>query len=142
MEVTDVTEEKGAPELDVVPAEPLPTDAEIDDMFVYHQWSQEQIGAGARIRESLATFAKSLRDERAGVKPNLIVPYASAVLAVASNAPESEDRQTALKKLERALALSRPYNLWSPGPDFKTALRLVREARMDANSAITHNGKY
>lgn len=28
------------------------------------------------------------------------------------------------------------------GPDRSTALRKLREARMDANSAITHNGKY
>lgn len=29
-----------------------------------------------------------------------------------------------------------------PGPDRSTAIRKVREARMDANSAITHGGKY
>ncbi len=29
-----------------------------------------------------------------------------------------------------------------PGPDRSVALRKIREARMDANSAITHNGKY
>lgn len=29
-----------------------------------------------------------------------------------------------------------------PGPDRSTALRKLREARMDANSAITHNGRY
>ncbi len=29
-----------------------------------------------------------------------------------------------------------------PGPDRSTAIRKIREARMDANSAITHNGKY
>lgn len=28
------------------------------------------------------------------------------------------------------------------GPDRSAALRKLREARMDANSAITHNGKY
>ena len=28
------------------------------------------------------------------------------------------------------------------GPDRSTALRKLREARMDANSAITHDGKY
>lgn len=29
-----------------------------------------------------------------------------------------------------------------PGPDRNAALRKIREARMDANSAITHGGKY
>lgn len=29
-----------------------------------------------------------------------------------------------------------------PGPDRTTAIRKVREARMDANSAITHGGRY
>lgn len=29
-----------------------------------------------------------------------------------------------------------------PGPDRTVALRKLREARMDANSAITHEGKY
>jgi hypothetical protein len=29
-----------------------------------------------------------------------------------------------------------------PGPDRSTAIRKCREARMDANSAITHGGKY
>lgn len=29
-----------------------------------------------------------------------------------------------------------------PGPDRSAAIRKLREARMDANSAITHNGKY
>jgi hypothetical protein len=29
-----------------------------------------------------------------------------------------------------------------PGPDRSTAIRKIREARMDANSAITHGGKY
>jgi hypothetical protein len=29
-----------------------------------------------------------------------------------------------------------------PSPDRSVAIRKIREARMDANSAITHNGKY
>lgn len=29
-----------------------------------------------------------------------------------------------------------------PSPDRSAAIRKVREARMDANSAITHSGKY
>jgi hypothetical protein len=29
-----------------------------------------------------------------------------------------------------------------PSPDRTTAIRKLREARMDANSAITHGGKY
>jgi hypothetical protein len=29
-----------------------------------------------------------------------------------------------------------------PGPDRSVAIRKIREARMDCNSAITHDGKY
>lgn len=29
-----------------------------------------------------------------------------------------------------------------PSPDRSAAIRKIREARMDCNSAITHNGKY
>jgi len=29
-----------------------------------------------------------------------------------------------------------------PGPDRTVAIRKIREARMDCNSAITHSGKY
>lgn len=29
-----------------------------------------------------------------------------------------------------------------PSPDRSTAIRKIREARMDCNSAITHDGKY
>lgn len=29
-----------------------------------------------------------------------------------------------------------------PGPDRSVAIRKIREARMDCNSAITHNGRY
>jgi hypothetical protein len=29
-----------------------------------------------------------------------------------------------------------------PGPDRTVAIRKLREARMDCNSAITHNGRY
>jgi hypothetical protein len=29
-----------------------------------------------------------------------------------------------------------------PGPDRTTAIRKIREARMDCNSAITHKGRY
>ena len=29
-----------------------------------------------------------------------------------------------------------------PSPDRSVAIRKIREARMDANSAITHNGRY
>ena len=29
-----------------------------------------------------------------------------------------------------------------PGPDRSAAIRKIREARMDANSAITHGGRY
>jgi hypothetical protein len=44
------------------------------------------------------------------------------------------------------LALQRAYEVvisnCPASPDRSTALRKIREARMDANSAITHGGKY
>lgn len=33
-------------------------------------------------------------------------------------------------------------DLVPPGPDRSAAIRKIREARMDANSAITHGGRY
>lgn len=43
----------------------------------------------------------------------------------------------ALKEAVRAIITVVP-----PGPDRTVAIRKIREARMDANSAITHQGKY
>ncbi len=68
--------------------------AAIDDAFLYHPWSVEQIEQGAKVREALA----------------------SAVKVIVANVPA--------------------------GPDRTVAIRKIREARMDANSAITHGGKY
>ena len=68
--------------------------ATIHDMFQYHQWTDEQIAAGAKIRAALE----------------------EATLVIVRNAP--------------------------PGPDRDVAIRKLREARMDANSAITHGGRY
>lgn len=66
----------------------------IDDAFVYHPWTPEQIKQGASVRTALA----------------------SAVKVIIANVPAGSDRTVAIRK--------------------------VREARMDANSAITHGGKY
>ena len=66
----------------------------VEDAFSYHDWSEDQIAAGQRVRNALQlAFLQIIRD----------VP---------------------------------------PGPDRSVALRKLREARMDANSAITHGGKY
>lgn len=43
----------------------------------------------------------------------------------------------ALAKAVRAIIANAP-----PSPDRSAAIRKIREARMDANSAITHGGKY
>lgn len=67
---------------------------EIDDMFEYHAWTDDQKTAGSEVRHALA----------------------EAVKVIVANVPPSADRTTAIRK--------------------------IREARMDANSAITHNGKY
>lgn len=69
-------------------------EAEIDSAFEYHQWTDEQVAAGKKIREALA----------------------NAVKAIVAGAP--------------------------PSPDRSAAIRKCRDARMDANSAITHGGKY
>jgi len=45
--------------------------------------------------------------------------------------------RTALADAVRAIIAGAP-----PSPDRSAAIRKCREARMDANSAITHNGKY
>ena len=69
-------------------------EAEIDNMFEYHKWSEKQVEAERTIREALA----------------------NAVKAIVAGAP--------------------------PSPDRSAAIRKCRDAKMDANSAITHGGKY
>jgi len=48
------------------------------------------------------------------------------------------------KRVRKALAAAVVEVIRSvpPGPDRTVAIRKIREARMDANSAITHGGKY
>lgn len=70
------------------------TDAQIEDMFEYHPWDEEQKRKGQVVRQALAIAFKT----------------------IVMNVP--------------------------PCPDRTVALRKLREARMDANSAITHQGKY
>lgn len=41
-----------------------------------------------------------------------------------------------------ALAIKVIINKVPPSPDRSSAIRKIREARMDCNSAITHDGKY
>lgn len=67
---------------------------DVDDVFEYHKWTDEQIAKGSLVRQALGYAFK------------LIV----------ENVP--------------------------PCPDRTVALRKIREARMDCNSALTHNGKY
>jgi hypothetical protein len=45
--------------------------------------------------------------------------------------------RTALADAVKAIVAGAP-----PSPDRSAAIRKIREARMDANSAITHGGKY
>lgn len=66
----------------------------VDDMFLYHLWTDEQVARGLNVREALA----------------------DAVRTIVANVPPSADRTTAIRK--------------------------IREARTDCNSAITHGGKY
>lgn len=69
-------------------------EAEVRDLFEYHQWTEKMQEKGEKVRKALA----------------------DAVLEIIKNVP--------------------------PGPDRDVAIRKIREARMDCNSAITHNGKY
>ena len=69
-------------------------EAEIENAFEYHKWTDAQLEAGKKIRKALA----------------------DAVKAIVAGAP--------------------------PSPDRSAAIRKCRDARMDANSAITHRGKY
>ena len=70
------------------------TPDELDDVFEYHKWDDNQIELGRRVR----------------------VVLSGAFAQIIENVP--------------------------PCPDRTVALRKIREARMDCNSAITHNGKY
>lgn len=70
------------------------TQEEVDDVFEYHKWTEEQVEKGVHVRKVLA----------------------EAFAQIIENVP--------------------------PCPDRTVALRKIREARMDCNSAITHGGKY
>lgn len=55
--------------------------------------------------------------------------------------PDKVNCGTAVRKaLADAVAVI--VNNVPPGPDRTVAIRKIREARMDCNSAITHGGKY
>jgi hypothetical protein len=69
------------------------TSKDIDAVFEYQPWNEEQIAAGKKVREALAAAFK----------------------AIVQHVP--------------------------PGPDRSVALRKLREARMDANSALTFGGR-
>ena len=69
-------------------------EAEIENAFEYHKWTDAQVESGKKIRKALS----------------------DAVKAIVAGAP--------------------------PSPDRSAAIRKCRDARMDANSAITHGGKY
>ena len=66
----------------------------VEELFTYHTWNEEQTAHGVKVREALVNAATVILDE----------------------VPDSPDRTVAIRKL--------------------------REARMDCNSAITHDGKF
>jgi hypothetical protein len=55
-----------------------------------------------------------------------------------------EEKVTKGKRVREALEMAAVVVMENvpPSPDRTVALRKLREARMDCNSAITHNGKY
>lgn len=58
--------------------------------------------------------------------------------------PWTPEQAEAGKRIRRVLAdaVLQIIRDVPPGPDRTTAIRKIREARMDANSAITHGGRY
>jgi hypothetical protein len=58
--------------------------------------------------------------------------------------PWNEDQKMEGELVRRALveAVRIIIEVVPPSPDRSSALRKLREARMDCNSAITHHGKY
>jgi hypothetical protein len=56
----------------------------------------------------------------------------------------NEDQQQRGKIIREVLAgaVKEIVRLVPPSPDRTVAIRKIREARMDVNSAITHGGKY
>ena len=56
----------------------------------------------------------------------------------------SPEQQAKGLRVRQALAASVKQMIIDvpPGPDRSTAIRKIREARMDANSAITHGGRF
>jgi hypothetical protein len=67
---------------------------EVDAMFTYQPWDEDQTARGTKVREALANAAK----------------------VIIANVP--------------------------PSPDRSSAIRLVRQARMESNSAISFRGRY
>lgn len=76
------------------------------------------------------------------------VPVGGEVEAAIDDAfeyhPWSPDQVAKGKEVREALAKAVKVIVANvpPGPDRTVAIRKIREARMDANSAITHGGKY
>lgn len=70
------------------------TDEQIKDVMDYHEWNEQKIAQGVKVREALA----------------------QALKVIIENVPPSADRSAAIRK--------------------------IRDARMDCNSAITHDGGY
>lgn len=87
-----------------------------------------------------------------GVSPSMLIQQArevnrnveDAVHQLFDYAPWDEQQISAGERVRAALKLAVIEIIRNvpPGPDRTTAIRKIREARMDANSAITHGGKY
>src|SRR4051812_25245999 len=98
------------------------------------------------------SFVKELRlptetAERAGdfLRATQLTPEIEAAIDDSFEYHEWNDAQAgAGREIRRALAeaVKLMIMLVPPCPDRSSAIRKLREARMDANSAITHNGKY
>lgn len=84
----------------------------IGDMFTYHPWTPEQIKSLVDDMFTYHSWTPEQIEKGKAVREAL----ANAAVVIYENVPASADRSVAIRKL--------------------------REARMDANSAITHNGKY
>lgn len=78
-------------------------------------------------------------------RANGITPAIEAAIDQAFNdQPWSEEMVARGKRVREALATAVKVivDCVPASPDRSAAIRKLREARMDANSAITHNGRY
>ncbi|MES2136629.1 MAG: hypothetical protein V4502_06165 [Pseudomonadota bacterium] len=76
--------------------------------------------------------------------PTVTIAVKAAIVDAFEYHPWNEGQIQAGNAVRAALvaAVEAIVNYVPPSPDRSAAIRKIREARMDANSAITHGGRY